>query len=118
MVGMHVLHVCTICPLWAVITFSESFYQPLLLSVIIIVALTALHIFLQSWSPIAKAASLKATDLKADPPAACCASSRRAGGEAKARKAVMHCKATIRLCFTGEETETDGEQVNCSKWYE
>lgn len=79
---------------------------------------STVHVFLQSWSPIAKAASLKATDLKADPPAECCAGSCRAGREAKTRKAVMHCKATIRLCFTGEETETDGEQVNCSKCYE
>lgn len=65
-----------------------------------------------------KAASLQATDLKADPPADCRAGSCRAGGEARTRKTVMHCKATIRLYFTGEETETDGGQVNCSKWYE
>lgn len=78
----------------------------------------AVHIFIQLWSPMVKAASLKATDLKADPPADCCAGSCTAGGKARAGKAVMYCKAATRLCFTGEETETGGGQVNCSKWYE
>lgn len=114
MVGVHGSHVCTSCFLWAIITFSEKLYQPVLLSVIITVALTALLIYPYSHGLLQQ--KLPPVRLqKADPPADCHAGSCRAGGKARARKAVMHCKATIRFCFTGEKTETDGGQVIFSK---
>lgn len=114
MVGVHGFHVCTSCLLWAIITFSEKLYQLLLLSVIITVALTLLLIY--SYCHCLSEQKLPLLRLqKADPPAERRASSCRAGGEARARKAVMHCKATIRFGFTGEETETDGGQMIFSK---